>query len=236
MTFADIQNHVYLLTKTNSTSLPAASLNLLVNKALNHVVSLIFEADGRWQWDDNNRADFPFATINIVSGQADYGLAVSHLRIEKVEVKDTNGGWTTLKPYNPSDFRSPALSQEQTLSGVPTAYDLNGQSVILIPKPNYSQADSIKVYFSRGPLEFDYTDNKFTDDTGSASSSPGFASPFHPLISLWAGYDYAIANARANANGIFADIQRVEMLLTKFYGHRNKDDRPQGSVKPISFR
>src|SRR3990167_10147115 len=193
-TYDQIRSKVYLLCKTNVTSLPNASLNLYTQPAEDRVVSLILHADAQWQFDDRNYSDLPIATTTITSGQQDYSLAVSHLTIDRARIKDSGGNWTILDPIDRRDLKTDYSISIFNGSGLPTHYDKMGSSVFLGPISNYTQAASLELTFTRGPLKFDYTDDKFTDDTGSASSSPGFNTLFHDLIPLWASFNYAIAN------------------------------------------
>lgn len=235
MTYAQIQSKIYLLTKTNSASLTDANLNLYTQPAEDRIASLIMRADSRWQYDDDNRNDLPSATTAITADQQDYSIPTSHLTVERVELKDSGGQWHLLTPIDRRDVRFEPLAEGessrtgafQSGTGRPLFYDKKARSILLYPVPNFTQAASLAVYFTRGALKFDYTDDKFTDDTGSASSSPGFAELFHDLIPLWAAYNYAIANGLRNANQLLAEIQRLEAELDEFYGNRNRDERPR---------
>lgn len=224
------------MTKTNSTSLPVATLNLYTQPAEDRVTSLILQSDGRWQFEDSNYTDLPIATTSIVSGQQDYSLAVTHLEILRVELKDTNGVWRILYPKDQDDETVMALSSLATVTGVPIEYDLLGNSIFLYPTPSFSQVASLKIYFKRGPLHFDFTTGKFTDGTGSTSSSPGFNSLYHDLIAFWSSYNYAIANGLNIANGFFNEIVRKETALVQDYGRRNRDDPQRLTMSPIQFR
>lgn len=229
MTLSDIKNRVYLLTKTNSTSFPAADLLIALNTALNRVGSLILQSDGRWSWDDDNQSDLPIATTTITSGQQDYSLPVSYLKITRVEIK-LNGatGFTLLTPFDEQDDKVWAL--DNTGTGSPMFYDLQGRSVFLYPIPNYTQAASLKIYFQRGPYEFS------SSELSTGSLSPGFSSLFHDLIPLWIAYDFYLANDQSQVGGLLTEIQRKETELIKYYSLRNKDDRPRITTAPISFR
>ncbi len=237
MNFTDIQNQFYFLTKTNSSSCPVSDQTHLVKKAQSRITSLIMTADGRWEWDDSNQTDLPVGTTNLVSGQQDYSLASTHLGIRRVEVKDTNGNWSQLKPFDNTDYNGQSITALASQTGTPSEYDLLGSSVFLLAVPNYSQSASLKFYFERGPLEFDYTLGTFSDASGGLTSTPGFNALYHPLIPLWMAYDYAIANGLQNANQIFVEIQRLEAALLADYGRRNKDDRPRMTMSmPPSFK
>lgn len=250
-TFADIKNRVYFLTGTDSNSYSNANLTLAIGRALEHVVSLINHSDARWQFDDSNHSDLPMATLTITSGQQQYSLATSHLTIDRIEVKDSFGNWTRLTPLDQQDVKrdrtqaialgetTPSTGRSgayQATAGLPNEYDVMGIAFFLFPVPNYTQTKSIRVYFTRAPLLFDYATGQFTDSTGSTSSSPGFNSLFHDLISLWASYDYAFAFGKQNANAIFNEILRKEQELVEFYGGRNRDERPHMSPSRDSNR
>lgn len=215
MNYTDIKNTVYFYTKTNSTSLPDATMVLLANRALERVVQLINHADSRWEFDDSNYPDLPIATTTITSGQQDYSLATSHLSINRVEIKDQSGTWRLLRPIDRNDVSRQALAEYRG-SGTPQEYDKIGSSVFLYPTPNYTQAASLKLYFTRGPVMFDSSDT---------TDQPGFNPLFHKLVPLHASYDYAVANGLKNANQIFAEIVRMEDDLQKFYGQRSRDER-----------
>ena len=75
----------------NSTSYPINDLTRNVNRWFDKAVALIFKSNGRWQWDDANQTTYPQATTDLASGQQDYTLDVSHLKITRVEVKDEQG-------------------------------------------------------------------------------------------------------------------------------------------------
>lgn len=210
-----------------------ANLNSYIQPATEYVVAKINKADNTWQWDDTNQSDLKIATATVTSGQKDYTLSTAHLSIDRVEIKDSSGNWTRLKQIDQQDLkggRSQALAAYQSTSGLPQEYDVAGSSIFLYPTPNYTQAASLKIYFTRGPLHFDYTTDTFTDSSGSVSSSPGFASLFHDLIPLKAAYDYCLMNIPELTGGYLAEILRIEKDLECFYGERNRDSRPRLSV------
>lgn len=224
MTLGDITTRIYKNTKTNASNYPAAILAVDINVAQNRVVSLINRGDGRWQWDDTNNTDLPIATTSLVSGQQDYSLLTSHLSIDRVEIMDTAGNWTELDPIDQHDVKRTALAQYLKTPGLPIQYDKLASSIFLYPTPNYSQAASLKIYFTRGPSEFTAA------DVTTGTKIPGFNTLFHDLIPLWVSYDYAIPNGLASASGFLAEIQRKEQELIDFYGQRSRDERPRLTV------
>ncbi len=230
MTIADINAAIYRKTKTNSTSLPAADLLIMVNNAYEHVASLILQADGRWQWDDSNQTDQPIATTSLVASQQDYTLATSHLRITGMEIKQNNaaGTWMKLNPIDQTDISDDGNSITATaaITGTPLYYDVLGNSILLYPTPSYSQAASLKVYFQRAPVLFT------SGDVSTGTKVPGFNSLYHSLISDWVSFEYATDNSLPSANGIFAVIQKKEAALLNDYGKRDKDDVVRLTMNP----
>jgi hypothetical protein len=230
MTISDINNKVYFLTKTNSTALAAADLLILVNNAYERIASLIMQSDGRWQWDDSNQTDLPIATTSLVADQNDYSLAVTHLQIERVEVKNSDGIWGVVDPIDRSDIGDMPLNEYFKNSGIPDKYDILGSSIFLWPAPNYSQSASLRIYFKRAPALFTST------EVTTGTKVPGFNSLYHDLIPLWASYDYALANGLPNANQLLQEIVRKEDALKKDFSFRQPDDRKRITMAPISFR
>lgn len=228
MTIDNIRTKTYLLTSTNSTSFPDASLIAEANNAYDRVVSLILKADGRWQFDDENNTDLPIATTALVSGQQDYALSIAHLDLLRVEVQDnaTVPAWHKLIPIDQADLYNTAMTSFLSTNGLPTYYDKVGNSVFLYPAPNYAQSASLKVYFKRGPNYF------ITSDTTKA---PGFNALYHDLIPLWIAYNFALANGKANASGLLQEITMREEALSEDYALRGKDDHLQIRARPVRW-
>lgn len=191
-------------------------------------MQLIMQTDGRWQWDDYNNPTTdqgdgtggqPVATTTLTANQQDYQLAVSHLIITRVEAKDTAGNWHKLRPFDEHDLLNTSLTDFMKTAGTPTLYDKKGVSVILYPKPSYTQAASLKVYFERPPIL--YTSAEVTTGT----KVPGFNSLYHELIPLKVAHEYSIANAESNKSQLFlSNILRMEANLKEDYDIRADDD------------
>lgn len=237
-TYANIQSKIYFLTKTNSTSFPTSDMLVLANNAMDRVASLIEFADGRWNFDDSNQpatnvgdgtGGLPIATTSLVSGQQDYALSVSFLNIERVELKDESGRWRKLQPIDQADVYDQSITDFMSGGGTPMYYDKIGSSIMLYPTPDYSQANSLKVWVSRPPILI------LASDISSTAVKPGFNALYHDLIALWVSYDYAVANGLPNANQLMVEIQRKEEALKEDFALRNVDDRLKISAKKYNF-
>jgi hypothetical protein len=230
MTLSQIQNRIYRLTKTNSTSYPNSLMLDDINIAYERVASLILQLDSRWIWDDNNQTTIPIATTNIVSSQQTYELATTHLKINRVEIAvDTTGlRWETLDVYDMKDEYL-SLTQQSLNSGIPYRYAQIGSNLFLDPIPNYSYSNGLKVYFQRGPLLF--TSGNLTTGT----IIPGFNSLYHDLIPLWVAYDFSLIHGKKNTNQIMLEIQRKEKTLRDNYLSNNISNRKKITFKKIKY-
>ena len=184
------------------------------NLSLDRIVSLIYQADGRWEWDDNNQTDFPIATTNIVASQKDYAFSTTHLNIFRVEFTDSNGQTTRLLPIDQSDIQT-SVNNFQSVSGVPQFYDKLGNSLFLYPTPSQSVSGGLKVYFQRGASYF---------TTSDTTKEPGFASIHHGLLADEMCYMYAKDQRLSAKDDMFKDLQIAEDQMQDFYLTRQKDE------------
>jgi hypothetical protein len=221
MTITDIVNKIYFLTNTNNSNFSASNMLIEINNAYDRVASLIMEADGRWEWDDDNQTDLPVATTTLVDGQQDYTFATSHLSVDRVSVLDSDGNYQELTPISLEDIPGDPAEYYKT-DGLPTQYDKRGASIFLYPAPDATKVTTalgLKVFFQRGPAL--YTSAEVTAGT----KVPGFNSLYHDLIAYWVAYNYGVAKGLPNTNQFFVEIDRKEKMLRKDYAFRNKDER-----------
>lgn len=189
-----------------------------VNNWYDRAATLIMKADGRWEWDDNNKTDLPIATTTLTENQQDYAISgATFLKILKVEIKDTAGNWHPLSPISLDNKRSVSITDYLKTASTPREYDKLGNSIFLYPKPNYTQAASLKVFYQRNVTKF---------TAASTDTVPGFAENFHRYLSYGAALDYAIANGMtAKVNMLSALIKQMEVDIVDFYSNRGRDDK-----------
>lgn len=206
---------------------PIAQKTRNINRWYDRVVSLILEADGRWEYDDSNQTDLPIATTNLVSGQRDYGIAgATFLRVLKVVCKDSSGTWRVLKPISKHDRDAINLLEDRN-TGTPLRYDKLASSIFLDPEPNYASTAGLKVYFQRSFVVFAVTDT---------TKVPGFSSLFHRLLSLGAAYDFALAKGMNTKMSILrGEIDRMEVSLLQFYANRGRDEKVSLKVRKEDY-
>lgn len=213
---AGIVEDIDFLAISDSVSYPIAQKTRNANRAMDKVVSLIFNSDGVWEWDDSNQTDLPIATTNLVSGQYDYAFAVSHLKINRVLVKDSSGNWSTIDQFdNTEDKAVPFLVGGA--SGKPQAYNKMAGSIFLYPTPDYNSTGGLKIIFQRPSTYFTVADT---------TKEPGFASIFHRYLSLSAAYDYCLAKKLDKLPLLKKEMTDMEQAIEVFYSNRNDRDVP----------
>lgn len=207
-------------TSDTTTSPIDPDFTLAANAAVNQVESFIFLYDKLWNWDDSNHTDLPTATTTLVDGQADYSLAVTHLKILEVKVMDSAGTYQTLTKLQGEEIDD--YRNRYTTSGMPQYYGVRGNSVFLVPAPstsNVTAALGLKIAFQRGADLFTVSDT---------TQEPGWASPFHRLVSLYAAREYNAINGKPSLKANCDDlILQLEAKFKNFLETRSGEEQPR---------
>lgn len=221
-----IVEDIDFIINTDSTSYPIAQKTRNINRRYDEVVSLILQSDGRWKWDDTNNAAQPTTTINLVDGTQAYAIPdTTYLTVNRVEVKDINGNYYLLAPIHEKEIPQ-ALSEFQKTAGRPIYYEKVGGFVNLYPKPSSSAVTTsagLKVYHQRDASYFASTDT---------TKVPGFAAPFHRILSFGAAMDYCIANSLAGKISILQPlITKMESDMMTFYTERDRTEQTHFALR-----
>lgn len=211
------------LCQTNATSYKTEDKIRNINNSYHEVSRLIRENEYGWQYDDANNSDLPIATTTLVHGQQDYELPDGAQDLNRAECLTTGGDYVKLTQMDWNDVDE-AMTEFKEGNGLPEYYDLIGDSVMLYPAPSSASvttAAGLKLYFNRDITEF---------PASATTASPGFATPFHRILSLDAAIMY---EQDPQALSKFT-TQRKELVdsLKVFYGHRDKE-RPR-QIKPAA--
>jgi hypothetical protein len=206
---------ISFLTGVDINKYPLADRTRNINSWNSKVWSWVFEAYGGWQFDDDNSSaptTTPSGTINLFSGTSVYGLPTGALTVRKVDILQSDGvSSISLEPL-PLEKIGVAEAEFLKTAGTPRFYRLVGDVIKLYPGPNYSGTSYLKVFFDREMLAFDAADT---------TEVPGFAAPFHRILSIGASLDYAIANGVTNKiNTLSNEVLDYEKRIKKFYSKR----------------
>jgi hypothetical protein len=216
MTINEIKEDIDFLCGSTSATYLVADKIRNINTAYQDVARTIWESAGDWQYDDTNVSTIPFATTTLVSGQQDYELPATTQRVQRVEVY-SGGTWNKLKQIDIHDVTTP-LEEYRSGTGQPAVYDIVGRSVILYPAPDSGQ---MKVYVDRDVSLF---------SVSSTTESPGFATPFHRILSYSASIDFMQDDKQREF--LIYQKDRLEKGLSRFYSKRNVERKT--SIRPSS--
>lgn len=156
---------------TNNTTL-FKQITSYFNQADKKVAMALLRVDKNWKFDDTKYTDFPIASINLVNTQRDYtlpastsgGSASTLWKINKVEILYG----TEYKEVKLMDFQEEELPD----SGLPTKYNLIGNSIRFKEIPNANVTDGIGITFQRSTTPF---------TTTSTTEEPGYMDTYHDL-------------------------------------------------------
>lgn len=181
---------VDFLLGTDSTQYSTANKTRNMNARGGLIWTMIFEAYGGWLFIDDNTSDastgVPYAEQTLTSGLGLYGLPSAALTVREVSVTDSNGVRKQMIPLTHEEFSGMGGDAAFPSTGVPQYVLLQGDILRLLPTPNYTvNSTGIRVYFDQAMALFTASDT---------TKVPGFASPFHRMLSIGGALDYAIAN------------------------------------------
>lgn len=214
---------VDFLSQTNSDTYPLVDKVRNINNAYYNVNRLIWEAADGWQYDDSNKTDMPIATTTLTHNQKNYTIPSTAQRIQRIEVKDQHGDWSLLSQIDIHDIDG-SINEYLETAGLPQYYDIIGDSVFLYPSPSSAYvagSDDMQIYFDRCITEF---------TTASTTSSPGFAAPFHRILSLSAAIDNEKDSQKLQR--MVGEKNDLVAGLKRFYSHRNVERRV--SIRPAA--
>lgn len=227
MKYSDIKGDIHFLTNTDDNSYEEADLVRNLNSWLRQVWIWIENSDADWKFGDSNKTTTPIGKTDLVKGQQQYAIPSDALTIDRLEIKDENGGWIKLRDIDETDVDI-ALDEFQDSDGTPIYYDMMGNSIYLYPAPDYNSSSGLKGIFARDVDEFSSGDSDFV---------PGIPVIFHRALSYGAALDYCVANSASSKE---ADIRRLiyggstnrglKSEIEEFFAKRQKDSSPRFGI------
>ncbi len=221
MTIDQIRSDINFLVNTSTANYPDADLIRNVNRHYDDTVSLLLQSDGRWKWSDTNNASQPTIAINMTEQTTAVAIPdTTYLTINRVEVLDVNGNWYKIQPFNESEIPYQGMTEFLKTPGRPLMYEKVGGFLNLYPKPastNVTLTGGLKIYYQGDASYF------LTSDT---TKVPGFAAPFHRLLSYGAALDYAVQNQLSSKVNLLSTlIQKMKEDLMQFMSSRSRDEK-----------
>ena len=208
----------------SSGSYPIEDITLNVNMALANFFILANKASGkRQQVDDTNHTDFPIVYADITSGQQDINLTLDEngnqiLEIYKVVMTKPDGTKQVLRQVDITDGDDSILTNTNT--GIPETYDLTAEGIFLHQTPNFTLADALEVYVTRGASYFSASDT---------TKRAGIPEIFSEYLILRPSYFYCLEKGKEQASSyrvaLYGNDGRggLEGQIKAYYAQRNKD-------------
>lgn len=194
-----------------------------INIAYHDVAQLIWDSADGWSYDDKNNTTVPRAYTTLVHNTQDYAIPTTAQRINRIEVKDSSSNWLKLTPIDSPDIVGALPEFLGGSLGTPRYYDLIGNRIMLYPAPHsgyVTTASGMCVYVDKDVTEFAVT----------GTGTPGFATPFHRILSYAASIDFV--QDETHKNSLIKQKQRLEQALARFYSRRSTElptrIKPQG--------
>lgn len=190
-----------------------------INAAYDDYQKLVVKVAGTWQADDTKHTKYPNMYFDLTSGQQDYSLTVDEQGnqiqdIYRVECKMPDGSWKVLK-YVDEMSSDVAISAVDLLTGTPDEYYLTANGVFLVVAPNYTQANGIRMFFTRSPVYFQSTDT--TKEAGIPNGHERY------LIAKPA-YWYWLPKDTTRAQLFWNEVIKLEKDIEGDFSSRKRDE------------
>ena len=207
-----------------------------INLALDKVFHIIFRADGRWQFDDNNHTTYPILTGDVVANQRDYSFTTDSdsnviLDIQRVFYRQsTSSPYYEIYPVDVQSARESEISSFVDGTGVvahPNSYDKTATGIFFDTLPPSNVTAGIKIYVNREGSYF---------TTADTTKMPGFAGLYHEYLVLEPCYRFARANNLQNKETLKRDLMELEKNIEEFYSKRDRHSRSIMTSKITPFK
>lgn len=219
----------YISGTTNRLKEATADINL----AWDEYLSIVFRADGRWQFDDSNHTDYPTITTNLVASQRSYSFTTDQqsnlvLDVHKVAIlpSATATLYEEIYPIDIQNTEALPIIASDTATGVPYYYDKLANGIFLDPIPSYNATNGLKIYINREPSYFVSTDT---------TKKPGCPGIHHRYFPLRAALDYARRNSLTVTNSLYAEVLRMEKMIEEYFSKRAQDERHVMTPKRTNY-
>lgn len=194
-----------------------------INERYRLIWTMIFQSYGGWKFMDDNISDtttgLPYTDQTLTSGTALYSLPSESMSINSISVIGQGGSrQLSLKGISYEEYERMGGDAFNNSSAMPRYYIPQGDTIRLIPTPNYTVSNGLRIYFDQGISSFLPTDT---------TKVPGFNENFHRMLSIGAALDYAMARELKDKVAYLSNLWNdYEFRLKRFYASRWRNRRP----------
>jgi hypothetical protein len=220
MTKAELVLDTLFLSNTVSTQYKAIDILRNLNMYYDEIVLEIFKSDATWKYDEGV-GTLPTIIANLIQDQRDYQLPTEARRIERVEIKDSNGKWHILTPISPDKS-----DEENDDTGTPNKYYVKGRSIFIFPLSNENREEALSVTLSKSVTQL-------VEDT----DEPKIDREFQRYLTIGAAYDWYFAKGNiSKSREMERRLEKLKMAVKDFYSKRNEDYVSKFSVKKENYK
>lgn len=232
MTLSDIQNKIYQLTGTDSTSYSNANMLIDINLWYQKVVSMILDSQDETDWDDSNQPKYPIYKLTLTANRdTQIDPSINYLKMKSVSVCYDGTNIYRAFPYDIGEDDLPVVDAANTTantdldsfkSRIRPQYDVKFGSLWLYPMPTASDVAAgayAMLEFYRAPVEFT------SSDLTTGTATPGFDISFHGMLAYGPAQEYATAKQLPQLKMIAGELQDFEARLRKQYSSKQTDRR-----------
>lgn len=183
-----------------------------INKSYDRVVEFVIRKGGKLKHADVNAASpYNYEDYNLASGTADITIT-RPLRFHRAEVKDEAGNWTDVSLIGRDEIVGAVQEFEDGGNGIPRYITIDGDTLTTYPTPDYTQANSLRVYAQYEPSLFD------SADTTETPALPRFA---HDILSIEASLAYCEKFKPNRVNGLLGELSTRYRQLEDFLANQD---------------
>lgn len=245
MTISDINTLISEYTGVDTNAFTNTTRAIYLTEWLNKVVTMIWQSQDDWLWDDTAIGTYPIVTRSLVAGRRDYlfstaawstigveggaagsDAAITPVRIRRVDVCYDGVGNTCYKAEQISSSQIPdglgnTTDEDSYFSSRSPYYELRDGGIWLYPTAtaaNVTNSGVIRVEFDRNPTAI----TSAIISTGTLV--PPFDASFHKILALGVARDWGVAHGRDNVGALSQLLQEEEFRLKQHYGSKSVND------------
>lgn len=222
-----IQDACGLISATTNTY-PIKRISKDVNSALEKFFDIARKNAPKIKIDDTNHSSEPAYSINLVSGTQRYtfNTDANSNQIEKVDRVEilTASGVAKRLTFKNKESITEGIANYKATAGEPEEYYIEGEEVVLFPKPNYSTTSGLKLFIDRTGSYFVSTDT---------TKVAGIPNRFHDYLWLRPSYFWCLIKDQKRAINLKVELIEMEKDIVDFYKRLNGDSTRMDGVQRL---
>jgi hypothetical protein len=218
------------LVSSSTNSYPLKQITKDVNTALDNFFEIARLNAPKIKIDDTNHSSEPAYTFNLVSGTQRYTYTVDAssnqiTRVDRVDVVRADGSSKRLTFLNRETITEEGIASYKADAGEPEEYYIDGEEIVLFPKPNYNATNGGKLFIERAGSYFTSTDT---------TKVAGIPNLFHDYLWLRASYFWCLLKDQARARNLKVELMDMETRIAQYYKRLNADSTRTAGVQRLT--